>query len=121
MRSYAKRQSLAIANGRERARVTYVSALEKPRGIVRLVRDLDTPALISLGPRFPWLRTSPHDHSHVTTNPGPAPLPTGTRPGYSAPCPRASSPSKTSRCPQMVHKWSPYPRSLDRQRGHYMG
>jgi hypothetical protein len=73
MRSYAKRQSLAIANGREGTRVTHVSAHEHPREIVRLVRDLDTPALISLGPRFPLAGTSPHDHSHVTTNPGPAP------------------------------------------------
>jgi hypothetical protein len=41
--------------------------------------------------------------------------------GYSAPCPGVSSPSKALWCPQMVHKWSPCPRSLDQQRGHHMG
>jgi hypothetical protein len=49
MRSYAKRQSLAIANGRrEGARVTHVTARDRPREIVRLVRGLDAPALIAL-------------------------------------------------------------------------
>jgi hypothetical protein len=55
MRSYAKRQPLAIANGRERARVTHVSAHEKPREIVWCVIWGHTGSL--LGRAFPWLRT----------------------------------------------------------------
>jgi hypothetical protein len=71
MRSYAKRQSLAICEW-ERGGASYPRVPhEKPREIVWCVIWGHTGSLLDRA--FPWLRTSPHDHSHITTNPGPAP------------------------------------------------
>lgn len=61
----------------------------------------------------PRSRPQPPNHQPPVLHP----LPRSTRPGYSTPCPSASSPRILAR----VHKWSPYPRSLDRQRSHHTG